>query len=328
MTAPPASPAQIGPDRLAPDKLAPDRLTPARTNGDPTTGAGNDRLAIAILLIGAMTIAFSPIFARLAGAIGDIGPVAAAFWRVTLAFPVLLAASRIGPPPAGDAPHSWWLLAAAGFFFAGDLVFWHWSIALTSVANSTLLPNTAPIFVTIGAWTLFGQRPTLTFVVGLALAMTGVVTLMGGSFTVSLDQLRGDLFGVVTALFYAGYILSIARLRAHLPAALVMAWAAAVTALLILPVALLAGDRMLPAVATGWLPLIALGAICHAGGQGSIAWALAHLPPAFSSVTLMVQPVTAAFLGWLIFAEAIGLAQAIAAALVVTGVFVARRGSR
>ena len=48
---------------------------------------------------------------------------------------------------------SWWCQA-------GDLAFWHWSIVLTSVANSTLLANCAPIFVTLAAWAFF-RRPEL-----------------------------------------------------------------------------------------------------------------------------------------------------------------------
>jgi drug/metabolite transporter (DMT)-like permease len=88
----------------------------------------------------------------------------------------------------------------------------------------------------------------------------------------------------------------------------------------------LSGEDLLPAVPEGWLVLIGLALISHVGGQSLIAYALAHLPAAFSSVGLLVQPVTAAFLAWLLLSETLGLAQVIGGIVVLGGIFVARRG--
>ena len=62
-------------------------------------------------------------------------------------------------------------------------------------------------------------------------------------------------------------------------------------------------------------------------GQGLIAWALAHLPVAFASVSLLVQPVTAAIVAWALFDEHIGGQQAISGVIVLGGIMLARRGS-
>jgi len=60
------------------------------------------RLAVGALLLGAVGIAFSPIFVR----ISEIGPTATAFWRVALALPVLALWMRLGTggPAAATAP--------------------------------------------------------------------------------------------------------------------------------------------------------------------------------------------------------------------------------
>jgi drug/metabolite transporter (DMT)-like permease len=120
------------------------------------------RPALPALLAGATCIALSPIFVRLS----DVGPTASAFWRVALAvpllWPMLLASRRTGAPSI-----DWKLLAAAGFAFAGDLAFWHWSIRFTSVANATLLANLAAPFVTLAVWIFWRQRPSATFAFGL-----------------------------------------------------------------------------------------------------------------------------------------------------------------
>src|SRR5919199_371644 len=129
--------------------------------------------ALAALLTGATCIALSPIFVRLA----DVGPSASAFWRVALAAPLLWPLARLG---ARSRPGraAWPMLLAAGFAFAGDLGFWHWSIRFTSVANSTLLANLASIFVTLAAWLFWRERPSARFLLGLAAALAGVMLLV------------------------------------------------------------------------------------------------------------------------------------------------------
>src|SRR6185369_6301883 len=161
------------------------------------------RPALPALLLGATCIALSPIFVRLS----EAGPTATAFWRVALAVPVLWIFFR--PPLRGPKL----LFLAAGVAFAGDLAFWHTSIQLTSVANSTLLANLASIFVTLAAWVLWRERPRPLFLAALALALLGVGLLVHTSLSFSRSALLGDALGVVTAMFYAWYILAVKGLR-------------------------------------------------------------------------------------------------------------------
>jgi drug/metabolite transporter (DMT)-like permease len=281
--------------------------------------------ALAALLLGATCIALSPIFVRVA----DTGPTASAFWRVALAVPVLWLFTLVkSNDQTRTYPARWKLLLAAGFAFAGDLAFWHASIQLTSVANSTLLANLASIFVTLAAWLAFGQRPTGQFLAGLAAALIGVALLVRTSLEFSASGLLGDALGVVTAIFYAGYILAVKALRDRGEAALrLMAISTTLTALMLLPVALASGEQMLPAGARGWLVLLGLALVSHAAGQGLIAYALAHLPAQFSSVSLLFQPVMAALFAWLLLAEPLVALQVVGGAVVLAGIWLARRGS-
>lgn len=281
------------------------------------------RPALPALLAGATLIALSPIFVRLT----DVGPTASAFWRVALAAPLLwlllLAAPR-GVPRALD----WKMLAFAGFAFAGDLAFWHWSIRFTSVANSTLLANLAAPFVTIALWIFWGRRPSGTFALGLAAALLGVLMLVHTSLAFSATALVGDAFGVITALFYAAYLLSVKSWRDRGAATLyVMATTSTLTALLLLPPAIASGEVLLPASAQGWLVLIGLAWISHCAGQGLIAYALAHLPAAFSSVSLLLQPVMAAIFAWMLLSEPLAPLQVAGGMVVLAGIYLARRGS-
>jgi len=281
--------------------------------------------ALAALFCGATFIALSPIWVRLA----DVGPTASAFWRVALAVPLLWAAYALAPRSGAALRGNAWLLGAAGVAFAGDLAFWHWSIQFTSVANSTLLANLASIFVTLAAWALWRQVPRALFLLALALALVGVGMLVRSSVHFAPRALLGDALGVVTAMFYAWYLLSVKGLRDRGAATLqLMAVTSTVTAIVLLPAALASGEALLPRSAAGWLILLGLAWITHAGGQGLIAYALAHLPAAFSSVGLLFQPVMAAGFAWVILGEPLVALQVAGGTVVLAGIYLARRTSR
>jgi len=275
------------------------------------------------LFAGATAIATAPLFVK----VSETGPVATAFWRVALALPFLwtwsLAVQRGEHYASFTAERR--LIIAAGLFFAGDLAVWHWSIVLTSVANSTLLANLAPIFVTLAVWVLVRRSPTAAFLAGLAIALTGVALLIGADFRLGARELAGDALGVITAMFYAAYQLTVTRLRASVATASLMAWSGLVTAVALLPVALLSGEQILPATLTGWVKLIGLALIAQAAGQSLIAYAMAHLPATVSSVGLLLQPVLAALFAWALLGEALGWLQFAGGVTVLVGIRIAQR---
>jgi drug/metabolite transporter (DMT)-like permease len=274
-------------------------------------------------------IALAPIFVR----VSELGPAATAFWRLFLALPFLwlflaLADRRAGASSRPAGRREALALVVSGLFFAGDLALWHWSLGLTSVANSTFLVNLAPVFVALGAYLVFRERFSATFLAGLAAAILGAALLVGGSPDPGSQQLLGDALAVLAAVSYAGYILSVSRLRSRFSTAAVMAYGSLVTCAALLPVALLSGEDLLATTARGWAVLLGIALVSQVGGQGLIAYALAHLPAAFSSVALLLQPVAAALLAWALLGEAMGPWQALGGAVVLVGIALARSGSR
>ena len=132
----------------------------------------NPARALLALFAGASAIGLAPIFVRLS----ELGPVATAFYRLLLALPVLgvwllFENRRATTVPRADRK----LLLAAGLFFAADLAVWHWSIRFTTVANATLLANSAPLFVTLASWLWLGERIRSRFLLGMAIAFSGAV---------------------------------------------------------------------------------------------------------------------------------------------------------
>jgi len=287
------------------------------------------QLALNALIAGALAIGFVPIFVRLS----QVGPSATAFWRLTLSLPVFWVwMVREGKRnPDTHRPRTlrdYRGLFIAGLFFAGDLSIWHWSIKYTSVANATLLANFAPIFVALGGWLIYKQRVNLQFTMGMLSAMSGTVVLVSSSFRLSSEHILGDILGLVAAVFYAAYLLSIKRLRDDYSTAVIMSWSALASCLILLPVTLLTEKALFPYNLAGWLDLFGLALISHVGGQGLITYALAQLPAAFSSVVLLIQPVESTLLANLILNEPIGLLQVLGGSLALAGIYIARRATQ
>ena len=282
------------------------------------------RFAFAALLAGATGIGFAPVLVRLS----EIGPSATAFFRILFALPLLwgwVGIEREKSPsarrPVNRDDYLW--LTSAGLFFTGDLAVWHWSLQFTSVANSTLLTNFAPIFVTLGARFLFAEQISRGFVLGMLLALGGAVMLVGASFNLNLRHLLGDLLAIGTALFYAGYLLTVKHLRHSFSSATIMAGSGLVSCPALLLIAVCSGENLLPASAGGWWVLIALALISHVGGQTLIAYAFGHLPASFSSVSLLLQPVVAAAVAWLVLHEPLSFPQGVGGLVVLAGITLA-----
>jgi drug/metabolite transporter (DMT)-like permease len=274
------------------------------------------------LFAGATGIGCAPLLVRWS----EVGPSATAFYRVLFALPVLWVWVRWDAANARDKgnqpalPFS--LLAGAGAFFTADLALWHWSLQYTTVANSTLLTNLAPIFVTLGAFWLFRERVGTKYLAGMLLALGGAGLLVGKN--IETPRGFGDALALATAFFYAGYQLSVKQLRRGLSTPTIMLWSGAVATIGFLAVAAVSGEDLVPESARGWLVLVGLAIVSHLGGQTLIAYAVGHLPVGFSSIGLLSQAVVAAALGWIVLGEPLGGLQALGGALLLVGIALAK----
>ena len=285
------------------------------------------RLALWALFLGAVLISFSGIIVKLS----ELGPTATGFHRMFLSLPVfwlwMAGETRTRRGSLPESRSDWSLLVFCGIALAADLVVWHWSLHMTSVANATLLGNTAPIFVTLAGWLLFGQRFSPLFLLGLALGILGVVLLVGVSLDKGERPFLGDLLGIMAGAFYAAYLMLVARLRGRFSTATVMGISGVVTCVALLPVVYLSGEGLTPHSIHGWVLLFALAWLSQILGQSAITWSLAHLPTAFGVLSLLVNPVAAALFAWPLLGEAIGPIQGLGGAIVLGGIFLARQGS-
>ncbi len=288
------------------------RIAPATPSAPPVT-------ALAALLIANVALAFGPLFVRIA----DTGPVASAFWRITLAAPVLIVvALGSGWRPRQVGRSIWAVVAFAGVFFAADLASWHVGILGTTLANATLFGNSATLFYPIYGFLIARALPSRVQGLALLLATIGAGLLLGRSYELSPANLVGDLLCLLAGILYTGYFILMARARETMAAvpALAVSTVASILPLLVMAIAL--GERVIP---DQWGPLVGLALASQVIGQGMMIYALGKLSPLVIGIGLLIQPIVAAITGWVVFGEQLGTADLIGGVLVAIALVLVRR---
>lgn len=281
-----------------------------------TANASRPVLAFPALLGANILLASGPWFVRTV----DVGPIAAGFWRMALALPLLamLALLNGGGTALRSVRSTFLTIIIGGVFFAADLASWHLGILHTKLANAALFGNSSSLLLPLAGIAVTGIWPTRVQWIALALALAGGTMLMGSSYELAGTNLAGDLLCLLAGVLYVGYLLSIQSARRLLPSWWVLAVSTAATAPLMLAFAWVAGERIMP---DQWLPVIALSFTCQVLGQGMMVYAVAHFPPLIVGLALLTQPVVAAIIGSLAFGERLGPLD-IAGALIIASAMV------
>ena len=276
-----------------------------------------------ILIIGAIAIAFSPIFVRFS----DVDPIMTAFYRIFISLPFFLFFSSFNIIEKVKFPefnNSYVIFLVSGIFFALDLICWHWSIKLTTVSKATFLSNLAPIVVIIFSLIFLKEKFSKFFYLAALLSMVGMLMLLGESFKFNKSQFIGDLLGVLTAVWYGSYIVTISQLRKKYNSTSIMFLSGIVTAIILFIVSILFEQSLFPQSLFTIAIIFLLGFICQFMGQSFITYSLAYLSASLSSLCLLIQPIAATVLAYFFFQEKLTTIQFFGSVLILIGIYIAR----
>ena len=286
-----------------------------------TNATGATRaLRLAALLAGNAALAIGPWWVRMA----DTGAVAAGFWRLALALPVIALLARVSGQALTGFPRGTWIaIFAAGAFFGLDVASWHIGIGQTRMGNAVLFGNSGSLVLV--AWGLLAlhRAPRANEWLAFAAAIGGSAILLGRSLEVGLSTLVGDLLSVLAGMLYAVYFVLLVRARSSLGHWTLLTWSSLAGAPVLLACALALGEPVLPGKA-GWWPVLALALTSQVVGQGLIVYAMRHFTPLVLGLALMTQPAVAVLVGWLAFGEVIGPLDLAGMVLVGAGLVLAR----
>ena len=208
----------------------------------------------------------------------------------------------------------WWLLGLGLLAAMAAPLFWSAGYTAGLVGSAYL-------------WADGRHRCRLAAAFPLA-ASLATALVVGVSLRLTAEHVLGDALAVGAAVFYGGYMLCVKHLRRSFSTATILAWSGLASVAGLLLAALLSRESLLPADSRGWLVLIALALVSQVAGQGLIAYAFAHLPVSFSSLSLLLQPAVAALLAWFILHESLRPLQIAGGCVILGGIALATRASR
>jgi drug/metabolite transporter (DMT)-like permease len=307
--------------------------SPAAERPAPAAPASASRpwLPHAVLAGGVLLVSSASILIRFAQGLG-VPSLSLAAWRLALASliltPIVLARSR--HELARLAVRDVGLAVVAGAFLAIHFATWIASLAFTSVAASTVLVTTNPIWIAAASWVLFRERPGAGLVLGIVLALAGSVAIFAAGATrpVGAHPELGNSLALVGSIMVSGYLLIGRSLRRRL-ALLAYIWLVYTAAAIVLLAAVLAtGGPMLGFGTTAYALLLALAVGPQLGGHTAFNWALRYLSPAFIAIAILGEPIGAAILAFLILGERVAPLELAGFVLLLLGIYRAARSER
>jgi drug/metabolite transporter (DMT)-like permease len=284
------------------------------------------------MVVGVVAISTSPILIRLAA----VPALALAFWRCLAGAAVLAPFARRGRAGGlqrGDLAR----LGTAGVFLAAHFALWNASLALTSVGAATTLVSCTPLFVGIGARFL-GEAPGRRTWAGIVLATVGAVVIgvsdalagpvAGAGATTGASGLLGDVLAFAGAAAVAVYLLIGRVMRRRLPVSTYAASVYGTAAAVLLPACLLTGSSLGGYAAGSWLAVAGVVVGPQLLGHTVFNSLLTSVSATVVSVVLLIEPVGATALAWLLFHELPAAGFWVGAPLVLAGSWLAIIGEQ
>ena len=273
------------------------------------------------LFIGAALISLSPVWVRLV----DVAPSTSGFYRVLFggaALVIYLLATR---KRLHMSKRTLSLLIVASVFLSLDLWFWHRSINYIGPGLSTLLANFQVFIMMIVGIVFLRQIPKPMQVIAVPLALLGLALIVGFDWSaLPKDYKLGVIFGFLTAATYAGYLLTLRKVREtstfRVPTR-EMAVVSVICAVMLAVSVLVEGESLaIPTIEDlGWL--VAYGALSHCLGWLFIASSLSEVSTVEAGLALLLQPTLSFVWDVLFFARPMTAVELLGAGIALIAIY-------
>jgi drug/metabolite transporter (DMT)-like permease len=279
------------------------------------------RSALALLALAQIAIGAAGIFARFALAGG--GPIAVSALRLFIAAVPIVAIGAIRGAYRRQHSATEWRLGLAGLALAVHFACWIASLRYASVAVSTLLVCTTPIWTEAFAVVRTG-RIRAAVLASLVCALIGVAIVVGvptaGQTALGIGLALGGAFAIGT------YLLLVRASDARYGTLAIIARTYPAAAGLMLVATLVLHDPIPPATdRTAWGGILAMALISQLFGHTALNAAVRRLSPTFVATATLIEPAIAALLAALLFGERLAPGTLAGAFLVLAAIFVALR---
>jgi len=277
------------------------------------------------LFIGAALISLSPVWVKLV----DVSPTTSGFYRVligglALAAYLLISGQRLALPK-----RTWQILLVASVFFTLDLWFWHRSINYIGPGLSTLIANFQVFIMTAAGIVILREIPRPAQLLAIPLALFGLALIIGLDWrNLPQDYRLGVIFGLLTAVSYAGYLLSLRYSRQgskHRLPTREVAVISLVTAVMLGASAIVEGESLAISTFEDATWLVCYGILSHCIGWMFIASSLPHVTTTEAGLALLLQPTLSFVWDVLFFARPMTAMELAGAAIALLAIYMGSR---
>lgn len=279
----------------------------------------NESKDVMLYVLAVCFLATGGIFARLS----TIPPMNTAFYRVFLAIPILfiIVRKKLKFVEKKDVL----LILFGGVFFGVDLALWFLSFNYTSLANANLLANLTSFTIIPVSHFLFKEKIPKKFLLSVVITIVGVTILLNGKANPTQGNFYGDFIAFIASFFYAIFTLSVYRARDRVDPMTVIFIASFSTALTIFIFMLFTEGFHVPKTFASLWPILGVSLISQVIGQGLMSYSLGKVRASLTSVIVLLQPVVAALLSFIVFREKLTLIEVIGIIITSVGIYYAKK---
>ena len=261
----------------------------------------------------------------------SVSPTTSGFYRLVLGGIVLAVYLLATGRKLTFSRAAWIALIGSALFFALDLWFWHRSIIYVGPGLATLLANFQVFFMTAAGVILLRQRPSGMQLIAIPLAMLGLAMIIGLDWQgLQQDYRIGVIFGLLTAVCYAGYLLTMRQARTgstHAVPSREIAVLSLIAASVLGVVAVAEGESLAIPNINDAIWLACYGILVHAVGLMLIASSLAKVSTAEVGLALLLQPTLSFTWDILFFDRQLTVMEGFGAAIALAAIYLGSRQS-
>lgn len=273
----------------------------------------NPRLA---LIIGIFCISLFPVLVKAT----PVSGLSSAFYRMAIALvvilPIVLVQKKLEKPNNKTA----WIIVLSGICFGADIAVWNIAIQESTATQATLLTNLAPIWVGLGMFFFLPEKPNRNFWIGACLALVGMVVLIGTETFYQLKFDIGFVFGVLSGVFYATYMLLSKYVLRQMSAMSFMTYSMAVSSIFIGVICLVYKQPFSGFSTSVWSVLLVQGIVCQLIAWTLLSFVTKNMQANRVSLSLLSQVLVTSLIAWLFLGETITFQMLIGGIIILIGI--------
>jgi drug/metabolite transporter (DMT)-like permease len=272
-----------------------------------------------ILTIGVISVGVSSILIRLTNA----EPIVIAIYRLTLSA-IMVAPIYIFYPKKISLKEAL-IFLPLGALLSLHFTLWIYSLKFTTVASSTVLVTTNPIFVPIFSYLFYKRRIKKELIIGIAIAISGSIFIALSSRSSGTSHMLGNILALLGAIGVSLYLTLGKEIRNKYDLIPYIFFTYSFSAIILILIGIITRQKFFGYDMHTYLMFFLVAFIPQILGHTAYNYSLKFLDPSFIAVTILGEPVIATIGAYFILKETPSTLEIIGACLILLGIYISAR---